>query len=115
MSAALRGFGYVRTRRWLECRSVAAARREPTAAELRDAENLAVLAEVAGRNGPVTATCLRQSLLLYWLLRRRGLDPALKLGVLKEPEAFLAHAWVELGGRALAQETLRHRPFEDAS
>jgi hypothetical protein len=114
MSLSLRLFGYVRSREWLERRSVAHPLQEPTSADLDRAENLAMLANVAGRNGPVQATCLRQSLLIYYLLRRRKLKPELKIGVRKEGGELHAHAWVELAGRALAQGSLQHQPFEDA-
>jgi hypothetical protein len=36
-----------------------------------------------------------------WLLRRRGLKPALKLGVRVVESKFHAHAWVEFDGRVL--------------
>jgi hypothetical protein len=45
---------------------------------------------------PRRALCLEQSLALYVLLRRRGIDAALKLGVQTIP--FSAHAWVEVNG-----------------
>ena len=113
MSASLRLFGYVRTRQWLERGSESAARREPSATDLVAAEDLGSLAAIAGRNGPISATCLRQSLLIYWLLRRRGLQPELKLGARKQAGQFHAHAWVVLAGRPLAQELLEHQAFEE--
>lgn len=45
---------------------------------------------------PRRALCLEQSLALYVLLRRRGIDAALRLGVQTIP--FSAHAWVEVNG-----------------
>ena len=56
---------------------------------------------------PGRALCLEQSLALYVLLRRRGIDAELKLGV--QPYPFNAHAWVELGGQPLNEsaETIR--------
>ena len=59
----------------------------------------------------IAATCLRQALLVHWLLRRRGFSPELKLGVRKQADAFDAHAWVELQGVALGQGELTHVPF----
>jgi hypothetical protein len=67
----------------------------------------------AAVRGALPATCLRQSLLIYWLLRRRGFDPELKLGVRKEQAGFDAHAWVELQGVALGQADLAHSPFPE--
>jgi len=107
----LRVFGFVRTRDWLERRSRKPSSRLATADDLHSAERLAQLADIAGRRGAVTVTCLRQSLLVWCLLRRRGLDPELKLGVRKERTSFDAHAWVELQGVALAQTDLAHSPF----
>src|SRR5690606_16527477 len=78
--------GYARTRRWIEA---ATRPREPARAageaDLDAARALARLAETAGRRGAVQATCLRQSLLTYGWLRRRGLQPRLLLGLPERP------------------------------
>ena len=113
ISALLRVFGVVRTRRWLERFSLNSTPHTADADELRSAERLARLTDIAGRRGAISVTCLRQSLLIYWLLRRRGLAPELKLGVRKEQATFDAHAWVELQGVALGQSDLAHSPFPD--
>jgi len=47
---------------------------------------------------PVQSTCLRESLVLYALLRRRGAIPKLCLGVRKDGPTLAAHAWVECAG-----------------
>jgi hypothetical protein len=112
IEAALRLFDYQRTQRWLERHSERAGSRRADPGDLSAAQDLAKLASIAGRHGAISATCLRQSLLLYWLLRRRGLDPQLKLGVRKHDSVFDAHAWVELEGVALAQTDLAHQVFE---
>ncbi len=51
---------------------------------------------VAGRK-VVGALCLGRSLLLWYLLRRRGMDAQLVVGT-KSPvdDTWMAHAWVEL-------------------
>ena len=112
IEAALRLFDYQQTQRWLERHSRHAGSRRASPSDLSAAQDLANLASIAGRHGVIKATCLRQSLLLYWLLRRRGLDPQLKLGVRKQDGIFDAHAWVELEGVALAQTDRAHHPFE---
>jgi hypothetical protein len=94
---ALASAGYLRTRRWLERISERSPRHEPDTEELAYARRLTELAAIAGRRGLVAATCLRQSLLVYTLLRRRGLDPELQIGVRKDGAGFEAHAWVSLG------------------
>jgi hypothetical protein len=59
-----------------------------------------VVAIAAGR-GPVRASCLRRSLLLWWLLRRDGIETTLRVGVSRERGTLHAHAWVEYMGRPL--------------
>lgn len=109
---ALAIVGYQRTKQWLEARSRHANARAVTETELQSAHRLAHLASIAGRHGAISATCLRQSLLLYWILRRRGLQPVVRLGVRKSAGAALdAHAWVELDGHPLATAPIQHQPF----
>ncbi len=111
MAAAVRLLGYVRTRRWLETQSKRANTRTATAAELDAAGQLAQLAAMAGGRGPINTTCLRQSLLVYWLLRRQGLAPEHKVGVRKQDAILDAHAWVDLNGRSLDPSKSTHKPF----
>ena len=47
---------------------------------------------------PVKTTCLRESLVLYALLRRRGATPRLCVGVKKDGVELAAHAWVACDG-----------------
>lgn len=56
------------------------------------------LINAAANNGPGTSTCLSRSLLLCWLLRRRGVDTDLRIGVRIEGDQLKAHAWVEYQG-----------------
>jgi Transglutaminase-like superfamily len=76
-----------------------------------------VLVRAAARHGVYRATCLPQSLTLWWLLRRRGIESDLRFGARKEAGKMEAHAWVELRGIPL-NETLdvdrRFRAFERA-
>jgi len=44
------------------------------------------------------ANCLTRSLYLWWLLRRRGIDSQLRIGVRLNEGALDAHAWVEHTG-----------------
>lgn len=46
-------------------------------------------------------TCLQRSMVLWWLLRRRGIASELRIGVRKEQGQFAAHAWVEHQNLAL--------------
>lgn len=112
ISAALRIFGFNRSHAWLLRHSQDSGFIPADAAALQTSERLAELANIAGRRGAVTATCLRQAMLLEWWLRRRGLDAKLKLGARIEQGQFDAHAWVELEGRALGQADLKHQAFD---
>jgi len=112
ISLSLKVLGYRRTRHAIEQASSQAGQRVPSATELERAERLAQLASLAGNYGAVKATCLRQSLLTYMLLRRRGFDPDLCLGARRQDGIFDAHAWVELDGCALGQANLQHQPFQ---
>lgn len=98
---ALALFGYGRTRRMVEVVTHRADTRPATAADIANACALARLANAAGRHGVVDASCLRQSLLVYGWLQRRGLRPVLHLGVKQDPGQLSAHAWVELEGTRL--------------
>ena len=109
---ALALFRYQRVHGWLERASRDRRHIACTPAALADAQRLAELASIAGRRGAIAASCLRQSLVVWWWLRRRGLSPQLRIGALGSGDAFAAHAWVELDGVALAQTDLRHRAFD---
>lgn len=54
---------------------------------------------------PGRALCLEQSLALYLLLRRMGIQADLRFGVQAYP--FAAHAWVEHGGEAVRESADR--------
>ena len=66
-----------------------------------DALAAARLVDIAARHGPYKAKCLPRSLVLQWLLARRGVGTALRVGVRKTAGAFEAHAWLEHEGHAL--------------
>ena len=70
--------------------------RTATAADLRDAERLTVLAKTAGLHGPLPSTCLRQALAVYALLRKRGLAPQVRFGLSRTHGNADLHAWVAL-------------------
>ncbi|MBI2373435.1 MAG: lasso peptide biosynthesis B2 protein [Deltaproteobacteria bacterium] len=60
--------------------------------------------------------CLARSLALWTVLRRRGLEAEIQLGVPKaQGSTFVAHAWVTVGGRAIGERgdvEARHRVFD---
>jgi hypothetical protein len=102
--------GVVRSKAVLDRLSRPEVFRAPDDRDFREAHRLSKISEAVGRRSLLRSTCLRQSLLVYMLLRRRGLDPSLEIGVLKNGVELDAHAWVSLAGVALGQ-TVRHVPF----
>jgi hypothetical protein len=44
------------------------------------------------------ASCLTRSLVLQWVLARRGIGTELQVGVRNEGDGLQAHAWLECGG-----------------
>jgi hypothetical protein len=93
---ALRVRGFKWTARQLAARSDAAAQPPDLASACAAADAVAI---VAGRR-VVGARCLGRSLLLWFLLRRRGTDAELVIGTAgAQGRALPAHAWVEVDGR----------------
>src|SRR5262249_5923850 len=56
------------------------------------------LVGLALRHGLYSANCLQKSLVLWWLLRRQGIQSELQFGTRKESGQFEAHAWIEIEG-----------------
>src|SRR5262249_21543530 len=69
--------------------------------QLELARTAGSMCRIAARSGFWRATCLPESLALWFLLRRQGIAAALRIGVRKELEQFQAHAWVEVAGLAV--------------
>ena len=102
IGGALRCLGVRRTYRLLggAAASAGPASAVPLAAQA-SAVRLGQLLDIASRHGPYAASCLRKSLALWWLLRRRGLSAELRIGVAKVDAQMQAHAWVELAGHVI--------------
>ena len=69
---------------------------------------------IAARRTPLRVTCLPRSLALHWMLRRRGIESTLRIGVRKRGDHLEAHAWVEQGGQPLLDDAdvgLQFAPF----
>ena len=50
-------------------------------------------------------------MVLWWLLRSRGIPVELRVGARKHSERFEAHAWVEFGGTVLNDADGQHAHF----
>ena len=82
---------------------------------LNIAKRIARLGAVTASNLVFRTSCLEHSLVLCRLLRRRGMNPTLRIGARKEADRFEAHAWVEMAGNVVdggGTEHLHFRPFE---
>jgi hypothetical protein len=79
------------------------------------AQRAAKVVAIAALRGPVRATCLRRALVLWWLLRRYGIETELKVGVNRDGGTLHAHAWLEHLGKPLNEAediSLRFPAFE---
>jgi hypothetical protein len=100
--AALPLVGFRRWKRLLErLVSPPAALPERSGRELAEAECAARMTLAAERHGFVRPSCLERSIVLWWLLRRRGLAAGLHIGARKQEGQLEAHAWVECMGVVL--------------
>lgn len=67
--------------------------------QIKRARLLARMVSIAANHGPYHANCLKQSLVLYWILARRRIPAEIRFGVQKDVTQDLhAHAWVEHAG-----------------
>src|SRR5262249_37373421 len=79
-----------------------------------DGEPIAIpvrMVRAAARHGFPSASCLEESLALWWLLARQGIASELRIGVRKDAERIEAHAWVERDGAALNEPLARHAHY----
>ena len=112
MWLGLRVFGFLRWKEFV----VRRVRRSITMGTGRASSEISAnrimrLEAAAARNLFFATNCLEQSLVLWSLLRRNGFPADLKFGARKQAGRFEAHAWVELNGCALNNETDSHQQF----
>ena len=65
---------------------------------LKRARKNARIVSIAAQHGLYKATCLRRSLLVWWFLRREGVQGRICFGVRMCARKLEAHAWVEYKG-----------------
>ena len=104
----LRVMGLSRFRARLQASHVATDQTLP----FLEIQNIGHLVNTAARHGPFHATCLTRSLLLVWLLNRRGVSSDLRIGVRLTQGALEAHAWVECDGMPVNDSVEVIRRFE---
>lgn len=69
------------------------------------------MVNAAARYTPMSATCLPKSLVLQQLLRREGIETALRIGVRRAGTALDGHAWLEYRGVPVADPPSVHDCF----
>ena len=114
---ALRTLGFRRWRRVLESLAIRKKTNVPSAeVSTREIANVVRIEEAAARNLFFDTNCLEQSLVLWWLLQKRGVSADLLIGARKGADRFEAHAWVEFAGAPLnstGEGHLHFVPFEE--
>jgi hypothetical protein len=60
---------------------------------------------------PFPGKCLARSLVLWYLLQRRGIQTELRFGVQRQAGQFLAHAWLEYDSQPLEPTGHSFEPF----
>lgn len=61
-------------------------------------KQIARMVDIASRRGWHKGNCLRESLVTWWLLARRGIQSTLHFGIRQDDGALAAHAWIEYRG-----------------
>lgn len=81
--------------------------------DLSHAQLISRAVAIAANHGVYRANCLKQSLLLWWLLARRGITTEIQFGSQVKPEEdFGAHAWVEYDGETFIDTPEIRQQFE---
>jgi len=109
---SLRACGYKKTQEYLQGRlDGQKAPRVEREGGTKKLENTCRMVCAAAHYGLGHATCLEESLTLWYLLRRQGIAAGVRIGVRKLADKFEAHAWVEWQGAALNQAEEMHQHY----
>lgn len=110
LSLSLLGFKV--TQRWLSLLPCPTELTSPTPQQLRSPIRMV---QVAAKYQQLWANCLKRSLVLWTLLRFQGIPAHLRIGVNRQEQTFVAHAWVCYDGKILndsADVEALYQPFE---
>jgi len=78
--------------------------RDDSLTAIARAQTIARVVKIATEQGMLHANCLQQTLVLWSLLRRNGIDSEICFGTRKQAGQVQAHAWVELFGIPLNED-----------
>ena len=111
-AAALRTIGFRRWKLFLAKFTAHKNSSTPVTPEsLQSARRIARLVAAASDEGIVHGKCLEQSIVLWWLLMRRGVPAELQIGGRRTSAGFEAHAWVEIAGTVVSDRDTVHQEF----
>jgi hypothetical protein len=99
----LRCMGFSRLQAWLLKQSRPAY--SLAGVDLTRVRLLGEAVNLAAKHTVLPVTCLTRSMLLHWLLHRRGVASELRIGVQITGGVFAAHAWVECGGEPVNDQS----------
>ena len=74
----------------------------PLSHHTRQLSRLLVITDWSARAVRPNGPCLLRSLLLFWMIKARGEQAELVIGICKEARALNSHAWIESQGRIIA-------------
>ena len=114
VAASLKTVGLRRTQSWLTRNSLGPIV-PPTEQTRSNVRRTAQMVAVACRRHPLRNGCLPRTIVLWSLLRRRGIEADVRIGVCCDTEgAVKAHAWLEWNGEVLndaADVARQYLPF----
>ena len=97
-------FGLKRTQQFMKYVTPSTPKTSQGKQEVQDCRMIARMVAVAANHSLYQACCLKKSLVLWWLLKRKGIEANLHIGVQKEGERLSAHSWVEINGNVLTDD-----------
>lgn len=109
--ASLQFWGFKVTRQWL---ARLPHRQYQTIVHPQQIRATVLVLKTAARYYQPWANCLKQSLVLWLLLRLQGIESSLQIGTKTENKQFTAHAWVVWQGHILndaAEVSQTYLPF----
>jgi hypothetical protein len=117
VATSLKTVGLRKTQSWL-ARNTLAPTILPTEKTRAYVRRAAQMVAVACRRHLLHSSCLSRTIVLWSLLRRRGIDTNVRIGVRGDTEAkFQSHAWLEWNGEVLndiAEVGTQYLPFSAA-
>jgi transglutaminase superfamily protein len=114
VATSLKSVGLRRTQSWLT-RNTLGPVVPPTEQTRANVRRTAQMVAAACRQYPLHSRCLPRTVVLWSLLRRRGIDADVRIGVRGDTQGeFQAHAWLEWNGEIMndaGDVAIQYLPF----